>query len=120
MNKQMRSSTALVNQVLSNQDTLEKLKEDPEGTLRKVEAEVNQQLTLPDRKVTNFIWAIIVLAFSMTLVYSVWVLGNGVTAELKKEVLYATRSDTMLTIVTTVVGFLAGLLAPSPVGKRGS
>ncbi|NTW57145.1 MAG: hypothetical protein HGB20_08910 [Chlorobiaceae bacterium] len=55
MNEHMRSSTALVNQVLSNQDTLEKLKEDPEGTLRKVEAEVNQQLTLPDRKVTNFI-----------------------------------------------------------------
>jgi hypothetical protein len=38
--------------------------------------------------------------------------------KLEKEALYATRGDTILTVFTTVVGFLAGLLSPSPVTKK--
>jgi hypothetical protein len=67
--------------------------------------------------VVNLIWLVVVLTFSAVLLYSVFVLGTGVTQELKESVQYATRSDTMLTVVTTVVGFLAGLLAPSPISK---
>ncbi|GLI33970.1 hypothetical protein [Desulforhabdus amnigena] len=118
MAEQLRSATALVNSVLSNPATIEELKVDPEGILRKFEAQVTQQLPPPSSKIIDAIWLIIVIAFAFSLIYSVWVLGAGVSTELKKDVVYATKSDTMLTIVTTVVGFLAGLLAPSPVGKK--
>jgi len=117
MADQLRSATALVNQLLSSEETIQNLKANPEETLRKVEAQVTQQLPPPDPKVINFIWLIIVIAFALALVYSVWILGTGVTTELKMGGAYATKSDTMLTVVTTIVGFLAGLLAPSPVGK---
>ena len=118
MAEQMRSATALVDKVLSDPKSMQDLQTDPTGTLRKAEAQVVQQLPPPTTKVIDAIWLIIVAAFALALVFSVWVLGQGVTSELKVNVAYATKSDTMLTIVTTIVGFLAGLLAPSPVGKK--
>ncbi len=45
-------------------------------------------------------------------------IGAGVSMKLDANSTYATRGDTLLTIFTTVVGFLAGLLLPSPVTKK--
>ena len=118
MTEQIRSATALVDKVLSDPKALQDLQNDPAGTLRKVEAQVTQQVPPPTSKVVDAIWLIIVISFGMALVYSVWILGQGVTAELKANVAYATKSDTILTVVTTIVGFLAGLLAPSPINKK--
>jgi len=118
MPEQIRSATALVDKVLSDPKTIQDLQSDPAGTLRKAETLVTQQLPPPTSKVVDMIWLIIVIVFSLSLGYSVWVLGQGVTSELKTGANYATKSDTILTIVTTIVGFLAGLLAPSPVGKK--
>lgn len=120
MADQMNSATVLVEKVLSDPKALQGLKDDPAATLRKAEAEVTSQFPLPNSRIVDLIWLVIVVAFALVLVYSVWVLGSGVTHELKEKVAYATKSDTMLTVVTTVVGFLAGLLAPSPVGKKSS
>jgi hypothetical protein len=118
MAEQIRSATALVDKVLSDPKTVQDLQNDPSGTLRKVEAQVTQQIPPPTSKAVDAIWLIIVIAFGLALIYSVWVLGQGVTAELKANVDYATKSDTILTVVTTIIGFLAGLLAPSPVNKK--
>ena len=118
MTDQIRSATALVDNLLSDPAAIQRLQADPEGTLRKAEAQITQQLPPPTNKVADVIWLIIVISFALALVYSVWVLGSGVTTELKDKAAYATKSDTMLTVVTTIVGFLAGLLAPSPVNKK--
>lgn len=118
MAEQIRSATALVDKILSDPKTIQALQADPTATLRKVEAQITQQLPPPTNKVVDAIWLIIVITFALALIYSVWVLGQGVTTELKANVAYAAKSDTILTVVTTIVGFLAGLLAPSPVGKK--
>ena len=118
MTEQIRSATALVDKVLSDPKNVQDLQNDPAGTLRRIETQVTQQLPPPTSKIVDAIWLIIVIAFGLSLIYSVWVLGQGVTAELKANVAYATKSDTILTVITTIIGFLAGLLAPSPVNKK--
>ncbi len=120
MAEQLRSATVLVDKALSDPKTIQDLKADPVGTLRALESKVTQELPPPGPGARNVIWITIVFAFALVLMYSVWILGVGVTSELKENVLYATKSDTMLTVVTTVVGFLAGLLSPSPVSKSGA
>jgi hypothetical protein len=45
---------------------------------------------------------------------SAYVLGSTVTSELKTGATYVTKGETILTVFTTVVAFLAGLLSPSP------
>lgn len=59
----------------------------------------------------------VVIAFSLVMVGTAYVLGFGVTNNLETGVAYATKSDTILTVFTTVVAFLVGLLSPSPVKK---
>ncbi len=66
---------------------------------------------LPTQITTDRIWYITVSAFAivlvgsfLTLAVSVFVAGAG-----------ATSSDIILTVFSSVVAFLAGLLAPSPI-----
>ena len=56
-----------------------------------------------------------VLAFSGVMLWSAYILGTGVTSKLETGADYVTKGETILTVFTTVVAFLAGLLAPSPV-----
>ncbi len=51
------------------------------------------------------------------MVGAAYVLGAGITHKLDSNADYASKSDTILTVFTTVVAFLAGLLSPSPVKK---
>jgi hypothetical protein len=46
-----------------------------------------------------------------------YVLGSTVTTEIKTGVSYVTKGETILTVFSTVVAFLAGLLSPSPLKK---
>ncbi len=70
-----------------------------------------RQIGLPDTKVTNFIWITVVAAVTLVLVGSAGAM----------MVVFATtgKSDpgAMLTVFTTVMGFVAGLLIKSLVAK---
>ncbi|HYX24782.1 MAG TPA: hypothetical protein VFC23_11565 [Thermoanaerobaculia bacterium] len=64
----------------------------------------------PSQKTTDNIWMIVVIGFVVVLVGAfaamAWYYAN-------KDI----NLDKMLTVITTVSAFLAGLLAPSPVKK---
>jgi len=71
--------------------------------------ELAAELGQPDQRVTNFIWGVLVVAVALVLVGSVgamiWVFTR--TGQLDP--------GAMLTVFTTVMGFVAGLLIKSPV-----
>ena len=121
-NDQIRSADLLVKTALSSPETMDALKTDPAGTLKKLGAQAVSQLprlVLPTPRANDTIWLVVVVSFAVVMVGAVVVLGIGVFSNMADGKTQITRSDTMLTVFTTVVGFLAGLLAPSPVGQRG-
>lgn len=124
MAEQMRSADLLVKTAISSKETLDALKINPEETLKKLGAEAVEHLPRildqPDPPIRNIIWLVVVIGFVLVMVGAAWVLGSGVGTELKKDVVYATKSETILTVFSTVVAFLAGLLSPSPMGKKGT
>ncbi len=74
--------------------------------------EVVQELTQPDGDTTNYLWlivvstcAIVVVGAFLTLAVSVFVGGK-------------TSPEIILTLFTSMVGFLAGLFTPTPVSHR--
>jgi hypothetical protein len=77
------------------------------------EIAVRAGLGAPDRVSTNMIWLIIITAFTIILVVSTCSLVYGVVF-LQRT---ADNVQVVLTIFTSVVGFLAGLLSPSPMQK---
>lgn len=127
---QIRSAELLVKNALANPQTLQALqalqalralRENPQQTLERLKDETVEQLPralpAPDSRTNNAIWPIVVISFALVMVGSAFVLGSGVRLKLEANTLYATKSDTILTVFTTVVAFLAGLLSPSPVKK---
>lgn len=120
MAEQMRSATVLMEKALSSPQTIQDLKDDPVTTLKRLEAQVVQGLPPPDGETASRLWLIVVVSFALVLLFSAWVLGTGVTSKMDAGATYAVKSDTILTVFTSVVGFLAGLLAPSPVSKKGA
>lgn len=80
--------------------------------------ELASVLNPPTDKIRDMIWIIIIGAFALVLVWAAFVLGLGVFTQSQDVAKQVTRTDTILTVFTTVVGFLAGLLSPSPVGSK--
>ena len=121
MTTQIRSADLLVTKALASPEILEALKTKPEDTLKSLAKDTVQQLAptipLPDSKTSNAIWLIVICSFALVMVGAAYVLGTGVTSKLDASATYASKSDTILTVFTTVVAFLAGLLSPSPVKK---
>ena len=121
MAEQIRSAELLVTKALASPDILNRLKTNTEQTLKSLGEQVVQELprTLPPPTgwVSSAIWLIIVVAFALVMVGAAYVLGAGVTSKLDAGATYATKSDTVITVFTTVVAFLAGLLSPSPIKK---
>jgi hypothetical protein len=118
MPEQKRSATVMMEMALSSPQAIADLQTNPVETLKKLEAQVVQGFPRPDDKTASRLWLVVVVSFALVLVFCAWVLGTGVTAKLDAGATYAVKSDTVLTLFTTVVGFLAGLLAPSPVSKK--
>ncbi|MBK8254892.1 MAG: hypothetical protein IPK82_19810 [Polyangiaceae bacterium] len=73
--------------------------------------EVVSSLGPPTQRVADIIWVVIVAAFALVLIGSfgtmAWVSVSG------KE------QPVLLTVFSSVAALLAGLLAPSPIAKRG-
>ncbi len=118
MTDQIRSADLLVKNALSSPQVLAELKSNPEQALEKLGKATVQMLPRairdPAPVTTNAIWIIVVCSFAAVMLYSAYVLGSGVGTALVKDTVYVTKGETILTLFTTVVAFLAGLLAPSP------
>lgn len=114
----IRSASLLVKTALADAKILERLKTNPESELKNLETSVIAKLPVPDNKTNNKIWLIIVISFALVMISSTIVLEIGIFYDVNKEVTKLTKPDTILTIFTTVVGFLAGLLSPSPISKK--
>lgn len=117
MAAQERSAQRLVALATSTQTAIDKVKADPKAALEEFSKQAMTELPPPDGPTNNKIWIIIVSAFAFVMVGSAIVLGIGVFIEVTDVTKRVAKSDTILTLFTTVVGFLAGLLAPSPAKK---
>ncbi len=123
MPEQIRSADLLVKTALASQETLNQMRTNPEETLKKLGKDVVEQLprapqlTEPDPTTNSAIWLIVVISFALVMLWAAYILGSGVTSKLETNISYVTKGETMLTVFTTVVAFLAGLLSPSPVKK---
>ena len=67
----------------------------------------------PDVTTVNLIWRAIVFAFVIALLVAVAILAYNAVAQ-------RPTAEVLITIFTTAVGFLAGLLTPSPAQNRQS
>ncbi len=71
----------------------------------------------PSSRVSDRIWQIVIWTFAIVLVGSFLTLASSVFVTPAQG---GTSTQTILTVFTTVVGFLSGLFVPSPVANRGS
>ena len=120
-NAQIRSAQLLVQNALASPEILAELKSNPKETLEKLRDESVGQLPVlekPDGPTNNAIWLIVVIAFVLVLVGMAGVLGMGVFTPFPSGSVQLTKTDTILTVLMSVISFLAGLLSPSPVSKR--
>ena len=76
---------------------------------------IAEPLPAPPPDIAGKIWLIVIWAFAIVLVLSVIVLGLSVFIPPAKG---GTSGQIILTVITTVVGFLAGLFAESPAQNK--
>lgn len=120
MSEQIRSADLLVKTAMADPKIAEKLATDPEKTLKalaKDSIDSLPRLEPPTQKTNDAIWIIVICSFALVMLGSAYVLGSTVSTEIKAGVSYVTKGETILTVFSTVVAFLAGLLSPSPLKK---
>lgn len=77
--------------------------------------ELAATLAPPGGRTRNAIWLIVVIAFALVLLGSFTTLLVAMFSEFQHEPVV--KPELILSVFTTVVGFLAGLLTPSPVAR---
>lgn len=107
----LRSADELVNRVLSNEELLAKIKEDPKKELPKLAEEVIGML--PPIEMPPDVWIYRVVVGSLGFTVLSVVIGSMILTGIKID----TIPDLLTAIGSAAVGALAGLLAPSPVRK---
>ena len=76
-------------------------------------------LSEPSTWARDIIWLVVVVAFASIMVGAGWTLAQGrMLAITPGEGALFTPTETVVTLFTTAAAFLAGLLAPSPVGTK--
>ena len=88
--------------------------EDKKEIAQTATAAANGGLQPPNDETRNKLWLIVVSAFAFVLVGSFIALAMGVFFLKGQD---PVKPELILTTFTTVVGFLAGLFTPSPVGQ---
>jgi|GEM_PF-1408014 len=87
----------------------------PESDKQKIAEEVSgRTLAQPSQGVRDKLWLVVVVTFSLVLVGSFITLAIGVFVPASGKV----TPELVLTMFTSVVGFLAGLFVPSPVNDQ--
>ena len=87
----------------------------PEDQKNVVTKELVAGLGAPSQAVRDRIWLIIVRAFAFVLISSAVLLGCAIFIETKASASYFGKIETVVTVFTSALAFLSGLLAPSPV-----
>ena len=72
-------------------------------------------LDRPDQATSNKVWLMTIWAFASVMLLAVLVMGISLFVPVTSV---GTKPETILTVFTTVTGFLAGLFVPSPVAKK--
>ena len=80
----------------------------------------NSSVGQPGNATRDSIWLIIVWAFVLVLGGSAIVLGLAVFWETKANATYFAKIETIVTVFTSVLAFLSGLLAPIPIKGGGA
>jgi hypothetical protein len=80
-----------------------------------VARKVTLALGSPGDATRDRIWLVIVWAFAIVLLGSAATLAVAVFLETKANAVYFAKVETMVTVFTSVLAFLSGLLAPSPI-----
>lgn len=70
----------------------------------------------PGEKTKDYLWTIVIIAFSIVLVGTFITLAIGAFQAPEQGAI--TKPELVLTMFTSVVGFLAGLFVPSPAANR--
>jgi hypothetical protein len=80
--------------------------------------ELAKKIAFPDpgEKVRDVIWLVVILAFSLVLVGSFLTIAIALFRGVPKD--SGATPELVLSMFTSVVGFLAGLFVQSPVGHR--
>lgn len=107
-----RSADMLVNLLLSRPGELEKLKQNPEKTLRDLAAETTQTLIPPVTKREVGLYYIVVSALAFVAVVAVC--GSIYLTVTMAPNGTVQIPDVMTALGSAAIGALAGLLAPSP------
>jgi hypothetical protein len=108
MSKVPRSADLLVNLVMSRPGEIEKLKENPEKTLRDLASETTKELIPPVLKREVGIYYVVVGALGFVAVSTV-IGAIFLTAAATVKI-----PDVITALGSAAIGALAGLLAPSP------
>lgn len=117
MSHVLRSAELLVKNVVEDPKLQGDLKADPVETLKKLAKDAEAALPPPSGRLADAIWLIIVIAVALTLLGSVFALVTGVKVRLDAGATYLVKGETLLTIFSSSIAFLGGLLVPSPLKK---
>jgi hypothetical protein len=79
--------------------------------------ELARRIAFPDpgAKVRDVIWIMVIAAFSLVLVGSFATIAIAMFRGVPKDA--AATPELVLSMFTSVIGFLAGLFVPSPIGR---
>ena len=80
----------------------------------------NFHIGQPGNAARDRIWLIIVRTLAAVLIGSAVVLGVAVFLESKANTTYFAKIETIVTVFTSALAFLSGLLVPSPIKGGGS
>jgi len=72
----------------------------------------------PTGATRNWIWTIVVAAFALVLVGTFVTIAIAMFTMQAKDTINMAKPELVLSMFTSVVGFLAGLFVPSPVANR--
>ncbi len=72
----------------------------------------------PSEKTRDWLWLIVVVTCAVILVGAAAVLAVAVFWTQDSSKTYLAKTDVILTVFTTIFGFLAGVFVPSPVSDK--
>ena len=112
MSAPLRSADILVNQLLNTPELLEQVKNNPEGTLRKLAEQVTRDLPPPAFVTDRWTYRIVVLALGIVCVSAIG--GAIYLSAIASDGRPPNIPDVLTALGAAAIGALAGLLAPAP------
>jgi hypothetical protein len=90
----------------------------PDQDKKEVAAQIQSGMAPPDDQTRNWLWLVVISAFAVVLVGSFVTLAIAVFRTQNSNTVNLVKPELVLSMFTSVVGFLAGLFVPSPVANK--